>query len=262
MYLSRALAALGHAQLVAGDAPGAVQSLRRVRELEHGLGVDDPARGRWHGDLAEALVRVGRAGEAQDVIDVTRRARAAARARERARRARPGRGAGAGGARRTGGRRRPVDVGAGPAGRSWATAWRRRGPLSPWPGCAPSRGSRSRPSGPTPASGRARTTRRRGCSAAAVRCPGCVRWRRPRSPRRPRSRPRSLRRRWTPSPGSPRPNARSRRSSWRVRPTARSPDACSSASRRSRRHSPGSTGSWGSGRVWTSSGWRRDAVPN
>ncbi|WP_230194264.1 helix-turn-helix transcriptional regulator, partial [Streptomyces coriariae] len=72
MYVSRALAALGHAQLVAGDAAGAVGSLRRVRELEQGLGITDPARGRWQGDLAEALVRVGEPGEAQDVIDVTR----------------------------------------------------------------------------------------------------------------------------------------------------------------------------------------------
>ncbi|MDN0200687.1 LuxR family transcriptional regulator [Streptomyces sp. S.PNR 29] len=72
MYASRALTALGHAQLVAGDAPGAVVSLRRVRELEHGLGVTDPARGRWQGDLAEALVQVGEAAEAQDVIDITR----------------------------------------------------------------------------------------------------------------------------------------------------------------------------------------------
>ncbi|NEA67342.1 AAA family ATPase [Streptomyces sp. SID12488] len=72
MYLSRAQAALGYARLVAGDAPGAVQSLRRARELEHDLGVDDPARGRWQGDLAEALVRVGELDEAQEVIDVSR----------------------------------------------------------------------------------------------------------------------------------------------------------------------------------------------
>ncbi|WP_069770112.1 helix-turn-helix transcriptional regulator [Streptomyces sp. LUP30] len=72
MYLSRALAALGHAQLVAGDAAGAVGSLRRVRELEAGLRITDPARGRWQGDLAEALVLAGEPGEAQDVIDVTR----------------------------------------------------------------------------------------------------------------------------------------------------------------------------------------------
>ncbi|MGV9453031.1 AAA family ATPase [Streptomyces sp. NPDC003635] len=72
MYVSRALAALGHAQLVAGDASAAVASLRRVRELEQGLGITDPARGRWHGDLAEALVRIGEAEEAQDVIDAAR----------------------------------------------------------------------------------------------------------------------------------------------------------------------------------------------
>ncbi|MFD7433113.1 AAA family ATPase [Streptomyces sp. NPDC059861] len=72
IYVSRALAALGYVQLVAGDAQGTVRSLRRVRELEHGLGVTDPARGRWHGDLAEALVRIGELAEAQDVIDVTR----------------------------------------------------------------------------------------------------------------------------------------------------------------------------------------------
>ncbi|MFE1441584.1 ATP-binding protein [Streptomyces sp. NPDC058739] len=72
VYLSLALGALGQAQLVAGDAPGAVLSLRRARQLEGGLGVTDPARGRWHGDLAEALVLVGEAGEAQNLIDVTR----------------------------------------------------------------------------------------------------------------------------------------------------------------------------------------------
>ncbi|MEW5353778.1 AAA family ATPase [Streptomyces sp. 16-176A] len=72
MYLSRALAALGYAQFVAGDAQAAVDALRRVRELELGLGITDPARGRWHGDLAEALVRVGEVDEAQQVVDVAR----------------------------------------------------------------------------------------------------------------------------------------------------------------------------------------------
>jgi DNA-binding CsgD family transcriptional regulator len=72
IYMSRALAALGYVQLVAGDAPGTVRSLRRVRELEHGLGVTDPARGRWHGDLAEALVLIGEPDEARDLIEVTR----------------------------------------------------------------------------------------------------------------------------------------------------------------------------------------------
>lgn len=72
LYLSLALAALGYAQLVAGDAQAAVRSLRRVRELEQGMGVSDPARGRWQGDLAEALVRIGEPGEAQELINVTR----------------------------------------------------------------------------------------------------------------------------------------------------------------------------------------------
>ncbi|MET7479756.1 AAA family ATPase [Streptomyces sp. NPDC005648] len=72
MYISRALTALGHAQLVAGDAEGAAGSLRRVRELENGFGITDPARGRWHGDLAEALVRTGELDEAQQVVDETR----------------------------------------------------------------------------------------------------------------------------------------------------------------------------------------------
>ncbi|MFF5472142.1 ATP-binding protein [Streptomyces achromogenes] len=72
MYLSRALGALGYAQLVAGDPAGTVRSLRRVRSLELGLGITDPARGRWQGDLAEALVRTGEVTEAQDVIDVSR----------------------------------------------------------------------------------------------------------------------------------------------------------------------------------------------
>lgn len=72
MYVSRGLTALGHAQLVAGNAEAAVQSLRRVRELEQGLGITDPARGRWHGDLAEALVRIGATDEARQLLDVAR----------------------------------------------------------------------------------------------------------------------------------------------------------------------------------------------
>ncbi|MGW3068110.1 helix-turn-helix transcriptional regulator, partial [Streptomyces sp. NPDC001130] len=36
------------------------------------LGITDPARGRWQGDLAEALVRIGEPAEAQDVIDTSR----------------------------------------------------------------------------------------------------------------------------------------------------------------------------------------------
>jgi DNA-binding CsgD family transcriptional regulator len=71
-YLSRALYALGHARLVGADTSGAVEALRRVRELEGEMGVTEPARGRWQGDLAEALVRAGELDEAQEVIDETR----------------------------------------------------------------------------------------------------------------------------------------------------------------------------------------------
>ncbi|MFG3104798.1 AAA family ATPase [Streptomyces sp. NPDC048182] len=72
VYLSRALAALGHAHLRAGDARAAVHALRRVRELEAGCGITDPARGRWQGDLAEALVRTGEPAEALELVEATR----------------------------------------------------------------------------------------------------------------------------------------------------------------------------------------------
>jgi DNA-binding CsgD family transcriptional regulator len=72
LYLSRTLYALGHAHLVAGDAREAVRLLRQVRKSERELGVTDPARGRWQGDLAEALVLAGEPVEAQQVVDATR----------------------------------------------------------------------------------------------------------------------------------------------------------------------------------------------
>ncbi|MFG2301439.1 AAA family ATPase [Actinacidiphila glaucinigra] len=72
-YLTRALYALGHARLVGADPQGAVDALRRVRALEREMGVTEPARGRWQGDLAEALVLTGALGEAREVIDETRR---------------------------------------------------------------------------------------------------------------------------------------------------------------------------------------------
>jgi DNA-binding CsgD family transcriptional regulator len=76
LYLARNLSALGHARFVGGDIQGAVVALRRVREMEEGQGVTDPARGRWHGDLAEALVQVGELDEAQQVLERTREAAA------------------------------------------------------------------------------------------------------------------------------------------------------------------------------------------
>ncbi|MFF7216153.1 AAA family ATPase [Streptomyces sp. NPDC008238] len=72
-YMTRALYALGHARLVGADPQGAVDALRRVRALEREMGVTEPARGRWQGDLAEALVLTGALGEAREVVDETRR---------------------------------------------------------------------------------------------------------------------------------------------------------------------------------------------
>ncbi|MFE5207055.1 AAA family ATPase [Streptomyces sp. NPDC056600] len=72
IFLAHALAALGHVRLLRGDAAGAVEVLSRVRALEAGVGIDDPADGRWHGDLAEALVRTGRPQEARRLVDETR----------------------------------------------------------------------------------------------------------------------------------------------------------------------------------------------
>ncbi len=200
VYLSRALGALGHAQLVAGDLLAVVQSLRRVRELEERRSRtrpgDQPARRPRRGAGADR--RAGRgAGRHR------RHAGAGAAAGgERARRARPGGGAGAGRARGE----------QGPAVRQLTAAQDRLGKLgygleqagrrTPSPDCAPT--GRGRPP----------TTRRRGCSAAAGRCRGCGRWS-PRSAagrRRPRPRHRSLPPRST---ASPRRSVRSRRWSWR-----------------------------------------------
>jgi DNA-binding CsgD family transcriptional regulator/tetratricopeptide (TPR) repeat protein len=81
IFLARALAALGQVRLSAGDPAEAVRVLSRVRALEAGVGMDDPAGGRWHGDLAEALVRTGQTGEARRLVEETR-ARAARLGRE------------------------------------------------------------------------------------------------------------------------------------------------------------------------------------
>lgn len=251
VYLSRALGALGHAQLVAGDASAAVHSLRRVRELEEGLGVVDPARGRWHGDLAEALVRIGEIVEAQDVIDVTRR-RALRLERESVLAVLDRAEALVRAAREQG-----------PAERQLASAQDRLGKLGY--GLEEARAAYALaglrtlptlPAPPAPSRDPPPTTRLPGCSAGAVRCPGSVGSRRrprPLRPRRPSPPP--------PSTPSPRPSARSPPWSWRAPPTARSPRACSSASRRWRPPSPGCTGSWGYAPGWTSCGSRRNAGP-
>jgi DNA-binding CsgD family transcriptional regulator len=73
-YLARTYYALGHAHLARGDGLAAAAALRRARDLEHDLGVTDPARGRWQGDLAEALVMLGELDEAAEVVASTREA--------------------------------------------------------------------------------------------------------------------------------------------------------------------------------------------
>ncbi|MFC8723125.1 LuxR C-terminal-related transcriptional regulator, partial [Kitasatospora sp. NPDC057198] len=73
VFLSRNLHVLGHLLLAAGRPKEALGPLRRVRELEALQQVRDPSVLRWHADLAEALVAVGRLDEADDLLAGTRR---------------------------------------------------------------------------------------------------------------------------------------------------------------------------------------------
>jgi DNA-binding CsgD family transcriptional regulator/energy-coupling factor transporter ATP-binding protein EcfA2 len=73
LFLPHALHAAGHIRLLRGDAAGAAEALRRVRRLEDGQGLAEPALRRWHADLAEALVAIGATDEAAEVIEETRR---------------------------------------------------------------------------------------------------------------------------------------------------------------------------------------------
>ena len=66
--LVRTLTVLGKARLFAEDPAGAVEALREAGQLEQAAGIADPASGNWHADLAEALVAVGEAAEAADLI--------------------------------------------------------------------------------------------------------------------------------------------------------------------------------------------------
>ncbi|WP_405877931.1 AAA family ATPase [Streptomyces sp. NBC_01136] len=71
LFLLRALAVLGQAELLAGDPRGAasaVEALQRVRELGNAMCAADPPLLHWYGDLAEALVLLGETDEAEDVV--------------------------------------------------------------------------------------------------------------------------------------------------------------------------------------------------
>lgn len=64
---------LGRVHLLSDDPVRAAAVLREVRRLERTTGIVDPAVGRWHADLAEALVGEGALDEARDFIEATTR---------------------------------------------------------------------------------------------------------------------------------------------------------------------------------------------
>ncbi|MFF3452681.1 ATP-binding protein [Streptomyces sp. NPDC002667] len=75
LFLLRALAVLGQAQLLPGDPHGAaaaVEALQRVKELGEAMSAADPPLLRWYGDLAEALVVLGESDAAGAVIGEAR----------------------------------------------------------------------------------------------------------------------------------------------------------------------------------------------
>jgi len=71
LFLLRALAVLGQAELLGGDPRGAaaaVEALQRVRELGKAMSAADPPLLHWYADLAEALVVLGETDEAGAVV--------------------------------------------------------------------------------------------------------------------------------------------------------------------------------------------------
>ncbi|XUL93003.1 AAA family ATPase [Streptomyces galilaeus] len=71
LFLLRALAVLGQAELLAGDPRGAaaaVEVLQRVKELGEAMSAADPPLLHWYSDLAEALVVLGETDEAGAVL--------------------------------------------------------------------------------------------------------------------------------------------------------------------------------------------------
>ena len=75
LFLLRALAVLGQAELLAGDPRGAaaaVEALQRVKELGEAMSAADPPLLHWYSDLAEALVVLGETQAAGAVLDEAR----------------------------------------------------------------------------------------------------------------------------------------------------------------------------------------------
>lgn len=75
LFLLRALAVLGQAELLGGDPRGAaaaVEALQRVRELGTAMSAADPPLLHWYADLAEALVVLGETDEAGAVVQEAR----------------------------------------------------------------------------------------------------------------------------------------------------------------------------------------------
>jgi DNA-binding CsgD family transcriptional regulator len=68
LYQMRNLATAGRSHLYAGDAESAADALLAAFRIEHEIGVADPAVGRWHADLAEALILIGEHEQAEGVI--------------------------------------------------------------------------------------------------------------------------------------------------------------------------------------------------
>ncbi|CAL9563703.1 LuxR C-terminal-related transcriptional regulator [Streptomyces sp. enrichment culture] len=73
VFLSRNLFALGHLLLVTGRPKEALEALEEVRALEELQRVRDPSVLRWHADLAECLVTLGRFEQARELLTGTRR---------------------------------------------------------------------------------------------------------------------------------------------------------------------------------------------
>ncbi|MEU6357800.1 LuxR C-terminal-related transcriptional regulator, partial [Streptomyces sp. NPDC047072] len=71
LFLLRALAVLGQAELLGGDSRGAaaaVEALQRVKALGEAMCAADPPLLHWYGDLAEALVVLGETDAAGAVL--------------------------------------------------------------------------------------------------------------------------------------------------------------------------------------------------